>query len=152
MSPTARQLSSGTAKGESMKAILYARVSTNEQRKEYIDDQLRECRELCRRHGFDAVGEYCDRARSGNEEWIFSSPSRAQWRSRSCVRLRAARTVPSRDWPWTGESRAESAMNISLPPAVARAGEKLTMLKPVKFGGYSHGTPLARVRGGSPIV
>jgi len=50
-----------------MKATLYARVSTNEQRKESIDDQLRECRELCRRHGFNVVGELCDRARSGNE-------------------------------------------------------------------------------------
>jgi DNA invertase Pin-like site-specific DNA recombinase len=50
-----------------MKATLYARVSTNEQRKESIDDQLRECRELCRRHGFDVVAEFCDRARSGNE-------------------------------------------------------------------------------------
>ena len=50
-----------------MKATLYARVSTNEQRKESIDDQLRECRELCRRHGFDVVAKFCDRARSGNE-------------------------------------------------------------------------------------
>jgi site-specific DNA recombinase len=50
-----------------MKATLYARVSTNEQRKESIDDQLRECRELCRRHGFEVVGEFCDRRRSGNE-------------------------------------------------------------------------------------
>jgi site-specific DNA recombinase len=50
-----------------MKATLYARVSTNEQRKESIDDQLRECRELCRRHGFEVVAEFCDRGRSGNE-------------------------------------------------------------------------------------
>jgi site-specific DNA recombinase len=50
-----------------MKATLYARVSTNEQRKESIDDQLRECRELCRRHGFEVVAEVCDRGRSGNE-------------------------------------------------------------------------------------
>jgi site-specific DNA recombinase len=50
-----------------MKAALYARVSTDEQRKESIDDQLRECRELCRRHGFDVIGEFYDRARSGNE-------------------------------------------------------------------------------------
>jgi site-specific DNA recombinase len=57
----------GTSKGESMKATLYARVSTNEQRKESIDDQLRECRELCRRHGFHVVAEFCDRARSGSE-------------------------------------------------------------------------------------
>ena len=32
-----------------MKAALYAGISPNEQRKESIDDQLRECRELCRR-------------------------------------------------------------------------------------------------------
>jgi DNA invertase Pin-like site-specific DNA recombinase len=50
-----------------MKATLYARVSRNEQRKESIDDQLRECRELCRRHGFEVAGEFCDRGRSGNE-------------------------------------------------------------------------------------
>jgi DNA invertase Pin-like site-specific DNA recombinase len=40
---------------------MYARVSTNEQRKESIGDQLRECRELCRRHGFEVAGEFCDR-------------------------------------------------------------------------------------------
>ena len=50
-----------------MKAVLYTRVSTDEQRKESIDDQLRECRELCRRHGFEIIDEFCDRARSGNE-------------------------------------------------------------------------------------
>jgi hypothetical protein len=50
-----------------MKAALYARVSTDEQRKESIDDQLRECRDVCRRQGFDVIGEFCDRARSGNE-------------------------------------------------------------------------------------
>ncbi len=38
-----------------MKAALYARISTNEQRKESMDDQLRECRELCRRHNFSVV-------------------------------------------------------------------------------------------------
>lgn len=50
-----------------MKATLYARVSTNEQRKESIDDKVRECRELCRRHGFEVVAEFCDLGRSGNE-------------------------------------------------------------------------------------
>jgi len=50
-----------------MKAALYARVSTDEQRKESIDDQLRECRELCRRHGFTVIDEFSDRARSRNE-------------------------------------------------------------------------------------
>ena len=50
-----------------MKAALYARVSTDEQRKESIDDQLRECRELCRRQGFDVIDAFWDRARSGNE-------------------------------------------------------------------------------------
>jgi site-specific DNA recombinase len=50
-----------------MKAALYARVSTNEQRKESIDDQLRECRELCRRHDFSVIDEYSDRGQSGNE-------------------------------------------------------------------------------------
>jgi site-specific DNA recombinase len=50
-----------------VKAVLYPRVSTDEQRKESIDDQLRECRELCRGQGFEVIDEFCDRARSGNE-------------------------------------------------------------------------------------
>jgi site-specific DNA recombinase len=50
-----------------MKAALYARISTNEQRKESIDDQLRECRELCRRHDFNVIEEFSDRGQSGNE-------------------------------------------------------------------------------------
>jgi site-specific DNA recombinase len=50
-----------------MKAALYARVSTHEQREESIADQLRECRELCRRQNFQVVNEFSDYARSGNE-------------------------------------------------------------------------------------
>jgi hypothetical protein len=50
-----------------MKAALYACVCTNEQPEESIDDQFRECRELCRRHGFRVVGEFSDRGRSGND-------------------------------------------------------------------------------------
>src|SRR5579862_6174553 len=54
-------------KGVSMKAALYARVSTNEQRQESIADQLRACHGLCRRHDFQVVNEFSDYARSGNE-------------------------------------------------------------------------------------
>lgn len=50
-----------------MKAAIYARISTDIQRKQSIDDQLRECRVLCDRLGFLVKGEYCDRSFSGNE-------------------------------------------------------------------------------------
>ncbi len=49
-----------------MRAALYARVSTDEQREESLEDQLRECRELCHRHGFEVVKEFTDFALSGN--------------------------------------------------------------------------------------
>jgi len=50
-----------------MRAAIYARVSTDNQRRESIDDQLRECRILCERLGFVVRSEYSDRALSGNE-------------------------------------------------------------------------------------
>ena len=50
-----------------MRSALYARVSTNEQRKESIADQLRECHELCGRHGFGVIGEFSDYGLSGSE-------------------------------------------------------------------------------------
>jgi len=48
-----------------MKAALYARFSTEKQRELSIDDQIRVCRDLCRRDGFEVVGIYKDQAISG---------------------------------------------------------------------------------------
>lgn len=50
-----------------MKAALYARVSTDDQREESLEDQLRECRDLCKRHGFEVAEEFSDYGLSGNE-------------------------------------------------------------------------------------
>jgi resolvase-like protein len=47
-----------------MKATLYARVTWNEH-KASIKDQLRECRSLCHRHGFDINAEFADTRLSG---------------------------------------------------------------------------------------
>jgi DNA invertase Pin-like site-specific DNA recombinase len=41
--------------------------ASSAQCKESIDDQLRECRELCRRHDSSVINEFSDTARSGNE-------------------------------------------------------------------------------------
>ena len=48
-----------------MKAILYARVTTSDQREASLDDQLRECEDLCRREGFSIVGRETDHGISG---------------------------------------------------------------------------------------
>lgn len=48
-----------------MRAIIYGRVSTEEQRKESIDAQLAQCRELCSRERFAVVRELSDFGISG---------------------------------------------------------------------------------------
>jgi DNA invertase Pin-like site-specific DNA recombinase len=48
-----------------MKACLYARYSTDMQRKESIADQHRVCEKLAERHGFEVVARFSDAAISG---------------------------------------------------------------------------------------
>lgn len=48
-----------------MKAVIYARFSSNAQREESIEDQLRVCREYCQTHSLTVVQEYYDKAISG---------------------------------------------------------------------------------------
>ena len=46
------------------KGVLYARFSSDNQREESIEAQLRAMQEYCNRNGIEVVGEYCDRAKS----------------------------------------------------------------------------------------
>jgi site-specific DNA recombinase len=48
-----------------MRAAIYARFSTENQAKESITDQVRECTEKAQREGFDVVAQYTDEAISG---------------------------------------------------------------------------------------
>lgn len=45
-----------------MKAVIYARYSSDNQREESIDGQLRECMEYAKFNGIDVVNSYIDRA------------------------------------------------------------------------------------------
>ena len=51
-----------------MKAVIYARYSSHNQREESIEGQLRECHEFAQKNGFSVVDEYCDRAISGKTD------------------------------------------------------------------------------------
>ena len=48
-----------------IRAALYARYSTDKQRKESAEDQLRVCRDLAKREGFKVVETFADEAISG---------------------------------------------------------------------------------------
>lgn len=48
-----------------MKAAIYARFSTDLQRKESIEDQFRVVERLAKRHGFNVVARFSDAAISG---------------------------------------------------------------------------------------
>ena len=48
-----------------MRTAIYARYSTDKQSESSIDDQFRECRKLAKRHEFNVVAEFSDRALSG---------------------------------------------------------------------------------------
>ena len=47
-----------------MNAVIYTRYSSDSQREESIEGQLRECREYAERNGMTVVGTYIDRALS----------------------------------------------------------------------------------------
>jgi DNA invertase Pin-like site-specific DNA recombinase len=51
-----------------VKAVIYARYSSSEQREESIEGQLRECKEYAERHNMTIVGTYLDRALSARTD------------------------------------------------------------------------------------
>ena len=51
-----------------IKAVIYARYSSHNQREESIEGQLRECHEYAEKNNFIIVDEYCDRAISGKTD------------------------------------------------------------------------------------
>ena len=51
-----------------MKAVIYARYSSDNQREESIEGQLRECMEYAERHGMTIVDTYIDRALSAKTD------------------------------------------------------------------------------------
>ena len=51
-----------------MKAVIYARYSSDSQREESIEGQLRECHEYAKKSGIIVIGEYIDRAMTGRND------------------------------------------------------------------------------------
>lgn len=51
-----------------MKAVIYARYSSDNQREESIEGQLRECHEYAKKSGIIVIGEYIDRAMTGRND------------------------------------------------------------------------------------
>lgn len=51
-----------------MKAVIYARYSSDNQREESIEGQLRECNEYARYNDIEVVGQYIDRAFSAKTD------------------------------------------------------------------------------------
>ncbi|MGN1249523.1 MAG: recombinase family protein, partial [Candidatus Spyradocola sp.] len=51
-----------------MNGVIYARFSSDHQREESIEGQVRECREFADRQGINIVGIYTDRALTGKTD------------------------------------------------------------------------------------
>ncbi len=51
-----------------MTGVIYARFSSENQREEFIEGQVRECREYAERNGIDIVDVYADRALKGKTD------------------------------------------------------------------------------------
>lgn len=51
-----------------MKAVIYARYSSSNQKEESIEGQVRVCKEFAERHGISIIGNYIDRAISGTTD------------------------------------------------------------------------------------
>ena len=58
------------ARGMIPKAVLYARFSSDNQREESIEAQLRAMKEYCQRCGIVVVREFIDRARSATTDAV----------------------------------------------------------------------------------
>ena len=50
-----------------MKAVIYARYSSDRQREKSIEGQIRECREYAEKNGIQVVDTYIDRALSASK-------------------------------------------------------------------------------------
>ena len=55
-------------KDTSLRAVIYARYSSESQREESIEGQLRECYAFARKNDISIVGEYIDRAFSAKTD------------------------------------------------------------------------------------
>lgn len=51
-----------------MRAVIYARYSSDSQREESIEGQLRECKEFAEKNDITIIGEYIDRALSAKTD------------------------------------------------------------------------------------
>lgn len=51
-----------------MKGVIYARYSSDNQREESIEGQLRECKDYAERNGITILGTYIDRALSAKTD------------------------------------------------------------------------------------
>jgi len=51
-----------------MKAVVYARYSSDSQTENSIDGQIRECKEYAERHNINIIGSYIDRALSAKTD------------------------------------------------------------------------------------
>ena len=52
----------------SMRGVIYARYSSDNQREESIEGQIRECKAFADRNGIDIIGSYIDRAFSAKTD------------------------------------------------------------------------------------
>lgn len=55
-------------RGVTPRAVLYARFSSDNQREEFIEAQLRVMHEYCSRNSIVIIHEYCDRAKSATTD------------------------------------------------------------------------------------
>ena len=51
-----------------MKAVIYARYSSDNQREESIEGQIRECKEYAEHKGYTVIDTYIDRAITGKTD------------------------------------------------------------------------------------
>ena len=51
-----------------MRGVIYARYSSDNQREESIEGQIRECKAFAERNGIDIIGSYIDRAFSAKTD------------------------------------------------------------------------------------
>ena len=87
-----------------MNAVIYARYSSDNQREESIEGQLRECKEYADKNGINLIGTYIDRAFSAKTD------SRPQFQQM----IHDSATTPLRQC-WCGSWTASPATGTTRP-------------------------------------
>ena len=112
-----------------MKAVIYARYSSDNQREESIEGQLRECMAYCKKNDITVLRTYIDRAMSAKTDHRPDFQRMIKDSAKGLFDVITASPVTAMTAPTTRHSFASTASRCCLPPRIFQTGRKASSLK-----------------------